>query len=72
MVIGWVVATKQQFPFSPFYNYSTVHLIQTPGTYQIGSNYEIALNIKCKYNGLSRDHNHLSELTGFLNEQSLN
>ena len=31
------------------------------------SNYEFALNIKCKYNGLSRDHNHLSELTGFLN-----
>ena len=31
------------------------------------SNYEFALNIKCKYNGLSRDHNHQSELTGFLN-----
>ena len=31
------------------------------------SNYEFALNIKCKYNGLSKDHNHLSELTGFLN-----
>ena len=30
------------------------------------SNYEFALNIKCKYNGLSRGHNHLSELTGFL------
>ena len=29
--------------------------------------YESALNIKCKYNGLSRDCNHLSELTGFLN-----
>ena len=27
------------------------------------SNYEFALNIKRKYNGLSRDHNHLSELT---------
>ena len=27
------------------------------------SMYEFALNIKCKYNGLSRDHNHLSELT---------
>ena len=26
------------------------------------SNYKSALNIKCKYNGLSRDH-HLSELT---------
>ena len=31
------------------------------------SNYKYALNIKCKYNGLSRDHNQLSELTGFLN-----
>ena len=30
------------------------------------SNYEFALNIKRKYNRLSRDHNHLSELTGFL------
>ena len=30
-------------------------------------NYEFVLNIKCKYNGLSRDHNHLFELTGFLN-----
>ena len=36
------------------------------------SNYKFTLNIKCKYNGLSRDHNHLSELTGFLNFQSLN
>ena len=27
------------------------------------SNYEFALNIKCKYHGLSRNHNHLSELT---------
>ena len=26
------------------------------------SNYEFALNIKCEYNGLSRDNNHLSEL----------
>ena len=31
------------------------------------SNYEFALNIKCKYSRLSRDHNHLSELTEFLN-----
>ena len=36
------------------------------------SNYECALNIKCDYKGLSRDCNHLSELTkpeltGFLN-----
>ena len=31
------------------------------------SNYKFALNIKCKYNGLSGDHNRLSELTGFLN-----
>ena len=40
-------------------------LIYTPGdgTDQICSNDELALNIKCKYNGLSRDHNHLS---GFL------
>ena len=30
-------------------------------------NYEFALNKKFKYNGLSRDHNHLSELTEFLN-----
>ena len=30
---------------------------------QICSNYEFALNIKCKYNRLSKDHNHLSELT---------
>ena len=30
-------------------------------------NYEFAFNIKCKYSGLSRDHNHQSELTGFLN-----
>ena len=36
------------------------------------SNYVFALNIKCKYNGFSRDHNHMSELTGFLNLQSLN
>ena len=27
------------------------------------SNYEFALSIKCKYNELSRDHNHLSKLT---------
>ena len=27
------------------------------------SDYEFALYIKCKYNGLSRDHNHLSEFT---------
>ena len=33
------------------------------------SNYEFALNIMCKYNGLSRGHNHLSELTGCLNQQ---
>ena len=31
------------------------------------SNYEFALNVKRKYNGLSRNHNHLFELTGFLN-----
>ena len=31
------------------------------------SNYKLALNIKSKYNGLSRDHIHLSKLTGFLN-----
>ena len=31
------------------------------------SNYKFALNIKRKYNRLSKDHNHLSELTGFLN-----
>ena len=31
------------------------------------SNYEFALNINSKYNGFSRDHNHLAELTGFLN-----
>ena len=31
------------------------------------SNYEIALNARRKYNGFSRDHNHLSELTAFLN-----
>ena len=30
------------------------------------SNYELALNIKCTYNEISRDHNRLSELTGFL------
>ena len=41
-------------------------------THQICSNYEFAFNIKCKYNGLSRDHNHLSGLTGFLNKQSMN
>ena len=29
------------------------------------SNYEFALNIKYKYNGLIRDLNHLFELTGF-------
>ena len=34
------------------------------------SNCEFALNIKCKYNRLSRDHNHLSELTGFLQKQN--
>ena len=28
------------------------------------SNYKFSLNIKRKYNGLSRNHNHLSELTG--------
>ena len=28
--------------------------------------YEFALHIKCKYNVLSGDRNHLSELTGFL------
>ena len=31
------------------------------------SNYGFDLNIKCKYNRLSKNHNHLSELTGFLN-----
>ena len=31
------------------------------------SNYKFALNIKCKYNGLSKDHINLSELIGFLN-----
>ena len=36
------------------------------------SNYEFASNIKCKYNGISRDHNHLTTLTGYLNKQSLN
>ena len=52
--------------------YSAVHLIQTPGEptkfvlIMTCSNYEFALNIKCKYNVLSRDHNHLSELKGFL------
>ena len=25
--------------------------------------YEFAFNIKCKYNSVNRDHNHLSELT---------
>ena len=30
---------------------------------QIFSNYEFALNISCIYNGLSRDHHYLSELT---------
>ena len=30
------------------------------------SNYEFVLNINCKYNELSRNHNQLSELTGFL------
>ena len=51
------------------YVYSAVHLIQTPPRptkfvlIMRCSNYESALNIKCKYNGLSRDHNHLSELT---------
>ena len=30
------------------------------------SDYETTLNIKCKYTELSRDHNHQSELTGFL------
>ena len=37
--------------------HSAVHIIQTPGTYQICSNYEFVLNIKCKYNGLSLDNN---------------
>ena len=53
--------------------YSAVHLIQTPGgptkfvLIMRCSNYEFALNIKCKNNGLSGDHNHVSELTSFLN-----
>ena len=38
----------------------------TTKNYQICSNYEFVLNIKCKYSGLNRDDNHLSELTGFL------
>ena len=53
--------------------YSAVYLIQTPERptkfvlIMKCSSYEFALNITCKYNGLSRDHNHLSDLTGFLN-----
>ena len=35
------------------------------------SYYEFALNVKCQYNRLRRDRNHLSELTGFLNKQRL-
>ena len=60
----------------PSLKYSAVHLIQTPEeptkfVLIIGcSIYEFILNIKCKYNGLRRDHNQLSELTGFL--RSLN
>ena len=33
--------------------------------------YEFALNIKCKYNRVISDHNHLSELTGFLDRTAL-
>ena len=33
-----------------------------PVTYHVCSNYEFALYINCKHNGLSRDHNHWSEL----------
>ena len=65
-----IVKSKEIFYFKI---YSAVHLIQTsrgPTNFVLimkCSNYEFAINIKCEYNGLSRDHNLLSELTGFLN-----